>query len=109
MYLGRLAELADGETLFSTPRHPYTRALLAATLVGQTSPEKEVDQALRGEVVQRENYLGCKLYDRCAYAEKHCAVEPQILREIEPEHWVRCRRAEEIADRPAAVQPEAKK
>ena len=109
MYLGQIVESGTRGQIFETPRHPYTKAILAATSVGQPLPKKEADESLRGEVIQRENYVGCKLYDRCPYAEKRCAEEPQILRELESEHWVRCRRAEEIADRPAAAQPEAKK
>jgi peptide/nickel transport system ATP-binding protein len=99
MYLGQVVETGSKAQVFATPRHPYTRALLAATLIGRADRQQiQRRGALSGEVVQRgEEYVGCKLYGRCAFAQDHCAVEPQTLREVQPDHRVRCWRAEDLA------------
>jgi oligopeptide/dipeptide ABC transporter ATP-binding protein len=99
MYLGEVVEAGSKRQVFEAPGHPYTRALLAATLIGRAD-RKSIQQsgALSGEVVQKgEGYVGCKLYGRCRFAQERCAREPQSLQEIQPGHWVRCWRADELA------------
>jgi oligopeptide/dipeptide ABC transporter ATP-binding protein len=100
MYLGEIIEAGDKQQVFTTPLHPYTRSLLAATLIGQVDRQKiQASSALSGEVVhQEQDYRGCKLYRRCRYAQERCAREPQVLEEIQPAHRVRCWRAGELAE-----------
>jgi oligopeptide/dipeptide ABC transporter ATP-binding protein len=100
MYLGEIIEAGDKQQVFTTPLHPYTRSLLAATLIGQVDRQKiQASSALSGEVVhQEQDYRGCKLYGRCRYAQERCAREPQVLEEIQPAHRVRCWRAGELAE-----------
>ena len=100
MYLGEIVETGEKQQLFTAPRHPYTRSLLAATHIGQIDRRRtRYSSALSGEVVQKEeDYRGCKLYGRCRYALERCANEPQVLEEIRPGYWVRCWRAGELED-----------
>ncbi|MDQ6621267.1 MAG: ATP-binding cassette domain-containing protein [Pseudomonadota bacterium] len=78
MYLGRLAEMADGETLFARPRHPYTRLLLETIPdLGLTGRERV---PVRGEVPNPiDPPTGCAFNPRCPHANDRCRVErPQL-------------------------------
>ncbi len=79
MYLGRIVELADTATLFATPRHPYTRALLSA--VPSLEPAaRRTRVALPGEPPSPiAPPPGCPFHPRCAYAEARCRTEPPAL------------------------------
>ena len=72
MYLGRIVELADRETLYQNPRHPYTRALLSAVpTVQPMSRGRRV--VLQGEAPSPiDPPAGCAFHPRCAYAEERC-------------------------------------
>jgi len=97
MYVGKLVELADTETLYRTPRHPYTAALLAAVPVADPRI-KTGNVELPGEVPSPAHPPpGCYFHLRCAYAVDRCKVEPPELREIGPAHAVACHRAEELS------------
>lgn len=81
MYLGRIVEIADRETLYSQPLHPYTQALLAAVSV--PDPDIEADRPVAeiyGEPPSAINPpSGCAFRLRCAHAMQICsAVEPQL-------------------------------
>ena len=79
MYLGRGVEIAPSETLFATPRHPYTRALLAATPVAD--PERRGERArLSGELPSPFNPpKGCAFHPRCPFANERCRTELPLL------------------------------
>jgi peptide/nickel transport system ATP-binding protein len=79
MYLGRIAEIADAETLFARPRHPYTRLLLE-TIPDPLKPRRG-REPLAGEV---PNPLapptGCAFHPRCPFANERCRRErPELL------------------------------
>ena len=95
LYLGRLAELADGEVLFTNPRHPYTRALLDAVPVPDPlSPGGRL--SLQGEVPSALNPPdGCAFHPRCAHAHERCRKEVPRVR-ITEGAAVSCHRAEEL-------------
>jgi len=82
MYLGRLVEAADSRTLFTTPRHPYTRALLDSVPV--PDPVAVAKRApLRGEVPSPVNPPpGCVFHPRCPKAEAKCGSTAPDLRDI---------------------------
>ena len=97
MYVGRIVEIAPTESLFSTPRHPYTEALLSAVPV--PDPRRRAQRiVLEGEVADPSNPpSGCHFHPRCRYATDRCRTETPDLREITPGHAVRCLRAEELS------------
>jgi oligopeptide/dipeptide ABC transporter ATP-binding protein len=79
MYLGRIVELADSQTLYAAPRHPYTHALLSA--VPSVDPRARRERiVLRGEVPSpMVPSAGCAFHPRCAYAEARCRSEAPAL------------------------------
>ena len=96
MYVGQVVESALTDRLFTTPRHPYTEALLAA--VPKPDPRLRGRQVLlQGDVADAANPPpGCYFHPRCAFATDACREKRPELREIAPGHLVRCHRAEEI-------------
>jgi peptide/nickel transport system ATP-binding protein len=88
MYLGRIVESASHEDLWKEPRHPYTRALLAA--VPQPDPERPRGAvALRGELSSAEAG-GCRFRARCPRAFDRCSSEEPVLRKVASGHLAAC-------------------
>ena len=112
MYVGKIVETAPTEALFARPKHPYTAALLAAVPVPDPD-KKSVLAGLEGEVANPANPpSGCYFHPRCPYAVEACRAETPVLRELAPNHFVACHRAEELELagigelEPGAVQPD---
>jgi dipeptide transport system ATP-binding protein len=96
MYLGKVVESAPKEALFATPRHPYTRALLAAT-PRIDAAARGVRQALGGELPSPlAPPPGCPFHQRCRHAEARCAVEVPVLEDLGNGQRVACLRVHEI-------------
>ncbi len=100
MYVGQIVELADEETLFAEPKHPYTEALLSA--VPKPDPRFEAQKiVLKGEVADPANPpSGCYFHPRCNYAQDICRECCPDLVNIAPTdadpHVVRCHFGEEL-------------
>jgi peptide/nickel transport system ATP-binding protein len=92
MYLGRAMEIAERDALYSTPLHPYTRALLDAVPI--PDPELESRRAykvLGGEVPSPlDPPRGCVFHTRCPLASEECKMQVPELREIRPGHYAAC-------------------
>ena len=77
MYLGRIVEITDRDTLFTKPKHPYTQALLSA--VPEADPELEAgrpEPLIIGEVPSVRNpSLGCRFHPRCSQALERCKTQ----------------------------------
>ena len=102
MYVGRIVETAPTTALYSTPRHPYTEALLAAVPKADPALRDQVS-APRGEIADPANPpRGCAFHPRCPYAVERCRTELPTLTEIAPAHWSACHRAEELSLRGVA-------
>jgi len=80
MYLGRIVEMADTDTLYARPSHPYTRALLASVPAPDPSQKKQA-VALQGDVPSPANPpSGCHFHPRCAYAQPICKDKaPELI------------------------------
>ena len=96
MYLGRIMEIADRESMFRHPRHPYTRALLSA--VPLPDPGAARDRVvLTGDVPSPiDPPSGCYFRTRCPMATERCASEVPALREMAPGHQSACHYAEAV-------------
>lgn len=96
MYAGRIVEVAPTTALFTTPRHPYTEALLSAVPV--PDPRRRAQRiVLEGDVADPSNLpSGCHFHPRCRYAIEACKTGTPPLTEVAPGHAVRCVRAEEL-------------
>jgi oligopeptide transport system ATP-binding protein len=92
MYLGRIVEMADSDTLFDAPLHPYTRALLASVPVPDPTVEQSRDfQPVKGEVPSPVHPpTGCVFHPRCPMAVPLCSRQRPEPREIRPGHIVTC-------------------
>ena len=92
MYLGKVVEVADRQTLYEAPVHPYTRALLSAVPIPDPKLEATRERTvLRGEVPSPLTPPGgCVFHPRCPIAEARCSAEIPRLREIHPGHWGAC-------------------
>lgn len=95
MYLGKLVEVADRDTIYNAPLHPYSQALMSAIPI--TDPEKRHDRIiLQGDIPSPINPpKGCAFCTRCPYAKEMgeiCTSTPPELREQEDGHMVACHR-----------------
>jgi peptide/nickel transport system ATP-binding protein len=90
MYLGRIQEVADSETIFRGPNHPYTEALLSA--VPNVDGEERTRIRLGGEVPSPANPpSGCVFHTRCPRVIPGlCEVTEPPLAEVEPGHYMKC-------------------
>lgn len=90
MYLGKLVEIADTETLFTQPKHPYTQALLSARPIIDTQQQGE-RIVLEGEIPTPLNPpKGCRFNTRCPYKIERCMMEEPSLKSVANRHEVAC-------------------
>ena len=107
MYVGRVVELARTDDLFTSPKHPYTEALLSA--IPSLDPELKMERILLpGEVANpADPPPGCHFHPRCQYAQEICKTTTPAWEEVGPEHFSLCHFAKELSLRGRRSQPEA--
>jgi len=100
MYLGKIVELADRDTLYTEAAHPYTQALLSAIPVPDPRVEKTRKRIiLKGEIPSPAHPpTGCRFRTRCQYAQEICQMEEPLIRLVHPGHSVACHFAEQLID-----------
>jgi peptide/nickel transport system ATP-binding protein len=96
MYVGRIVEIAPGDRVFHSPRHPYTEALLSAVPTPDPRTRRE-RIVLAGEVPNpTAPPSGCYFHPRCPYAIERCRIDTPPLETIAPGQQVACHRAHEL-------------
>ena len=92
LYLGKPMELAPTEMLYSDPRHPYTRGLLAAVPIPDPAVQPlRLGTALGGELPSPLSPpSGCVFRTRCPMAEPQCAATAPTFDEVSDAHRVAC-------------------
>ena len=91
MYLGRIVEMTDKQSLFEMPLHPYTEALLSAVPIPKSAARGRKRVILAGDVPSPINPpSGCHFHARCPYAMRRCRTDVPALREVKPGHWAAC-------------------
>ena len=96
MYVGRVVEVGTPKELFSSPKHPYTAALISA-LPKPDPKQKRQRTVLEGEVANpAAPPAGCYFHPRCPHAIELCKTEAPGMEEISPGRFVSCHRASEL-------------
>jgi peptide/nickel transport system ATP-binding protein len=92
MYLGRIVEYAAADELFADPKHPYTKALLAAAPIPDPVIERTRPRTIiKGELPSPLNPpAGCVFHPRCPLATEECKQAVPAVRELAPGHLVAC-------------------
>lgn len=94
MYLGRIVETGPTETIFTTPYHPYTKALIDATPI----PDPKNWRKKKANVIILEGEVpnsaapppGCHFHPRCPFKRDDCVESYPELRELQAQHFVAC-------------------
>jgi oligopeptide/dipeptide ABC transporter ATP-binding protein len=94
MYLGRVVETGDIRSVYSWPRHPYTRALLASVPTMDSSV-RNIAPPIQGELDFAKVSKGCAFRSRCPFSIQRCEAESPVLRSVSSQQ-VACHRAEEF-------------
>ena len=96
MYLGHIVEIAERNELYENPLHPYTKALLSAVPIPDPVVEATRERIiLEGDVPSPMNPpAGCVFHTRCSEMIDDCQAAVPDLREVSPDHWVACIRAD---------------
>lgn len=94
MYLGEIVEEGPIERLFSTPRHPYTQALLAAVPVPDPAVKRPKQLLMGDPPSPHAPPAGCRFHTRCPIATERCGAEAPEMRSFGPVH-VACHHVEE--------------
>jgi len=102
MYLGKVAEIATRDALFSEALHPYTKALLSAVPVPNPTLERQRQRViLTGDVPSAAHPpTGCRFHTRCPIAVDRCRTEEPALEEKRPGHVVACHLVERVSSLP---------
>jgi len=92
MYLGKIVELTDRDTLYNDPKHPYTQALLSAVPIPDPFVEEKRRRIiLEGDVPSPANPpKGCNFSGRCPVVMEICKESEPEFKDIGGEHWVAC-------------------
>ena len=96
MYLGHIVEMADRNEIYVNPLHPYTKALLSAVPIPDPVIDAQRERILlTGEVPSPLNPpSGCVFHPRCPIVIDECSQVTPELREVAPNHWAACIRAD---------------
>lgn len=90
MYLGKIVEYAPCDDLYIEPLHPYTKALLSASLPDNPDSKRK-KSVLSGEVPSPLNPpSGCHFHPRCPYNEQGCSQRSPTFKEVRPKHFIAC-------------------
>lgn len=89
MYAGEIVEIADRDTFFNTPRHPYSIKLFQSIPnAGKRGQNLEV---IHGTVPPlNQKFVGCRFVDRCDYAQDKCNNQPPVLENLSAQQSLRC-------------------
>lgn len=90
MYLGKIAEVGPTQAVFESPRHPYTKALLASVPIPEPR-SREWRFVLEGTVPSPANPPpGCRFHTRCPFAWSLCQEQEPLLRQVSPDRYLAC-------------------
>jgi oligopeptide transport system ATP-binding protein len=100
MYLGRVMEVADRDSIYLKPRHPYTRALIESVPIPDPVKERaRARRSLQGDMPSPLNPpSGCVFRTRCPYATEACAEQVPALETLDDGNQVACIRHRELAE-----------
>jgi len=101
LYAGNVLEIGPTPEIFDTPRHPYTKGLLASLSTLAVRKGKMRLAHIPGTIPDLTQIpSGCVFHPRCPFGEKGCEQDEQRSVLTAPGHWVRCWKADAVADKP---------